>query len=54
MEQKLAGKPDPARDAGEFSQFSLLSQGDSKGWKFNREELHAARTETQRPDPPPH
>ncbi len=38
--EQLAGKPDPLRDADEFEQLSKSSQGDSKGWKFNREEAH--------------
>ena len=38
--QQLAGKADPASDAAEFERLSLQSNGDSKGWKFNREELH--------------
>ncbi len=36
LEQRC-GKIDPAEYAGEFER---LSQGDSRGWKFNREELH--------------
>jgi uncharacterized protein DUF6364 len=38
--EQLAGKPDPVRDAVEFERLSRLSQGNSKGWKFNREEAH--------------
>ena len=38
--EQLAGKPDPIRDADEFERLSKTSQGDSKGWKFNREEAH--------------
>ena len=38
--EQLAGKPDPDRDAEEFRRLSLLSQGNSKGWKFNRDEIH--------------
>jgi hypothetical protein len=38
--EQLAGKPDPDRDAEEFRRLSLLSQGNSNGWKFNRDERH--------------
>jgi antitoxin component of RelBE/YafQ-DinJ toxin-antitoxin module len=38
--EQLAGKPDPVRDADEFERLSQLSQGDSRGWKFDREEAH--------------
>jgi Family of unknown function (DUF6364) len=38
--EQLAGKADPAADAAEFERLSLEAKGDSKGWKFNREELH--------------
>lgn len=38
--EQLAGKSDPARDADEFERLSRLSQGNSNGWKFNREEIH--------------
>ena len=38
--EHLAGKPDPLRDADEFERLSQLSQGDSKGWKFSRDEAH--------------
>ena len=31
---------DPAEDAAEFELLSRLADGDSRGWKFNREELH--------------
>jgi len=31
---------DPAEDASEFERLSLRAEGDSRGWKFNREELH--------------
>jgi hypothetical protein len=36
----LAGKSDPNEDAAEFERLSRLAQGDSREWKFNREELH--------------
>lgn len=38
--EQLAGKRDAAIRAEEFARLSLLSHGDSKGWKFNREEIH--------------
>jgi hypothetical protein len=38
--EQLAGKTDPPEDAAEFERLSRLAQGDSRGWKFNREELH--------------
>jgi hypothetical protein len=38
--EQLAGKADPNADAEEFERLSRASQGDSRGWKFNREELH--------------
>lgn len=36
----LAGKSDPNEDAAEFERLSKLAHGDSRGWKFNRDELH--------------
>jgi hypothetical protein len=36
----LAGKSDPHADAAEFERLSRLARGNSRGWKFNREELH--------------
>lgn len=38
--EHLAGKTDPYADAAEFERLSRLAQGNSQGWKFNREELH--------------
>jgi hypothetical protein len=38
--EQLAGKSDPNEDAAEFERLSKLANGDSRGWKFNREELH--------------
>jgi hypothetical protein len=38
--EQLAGRSDPNADAEEFERLSRASQGDSHGWKFNREELH--------------
>jgi hypothetical protein len=36
--QKLAGGDDPERSIEEFNRLS--GQGDSRGWKFNRDEIH--------------
>jgi hypothetical protein len=36
--QKLAGGDDPERSIEEFKRLS--GQGDSRGWKFNRDEIH--------------
>jgi hypothetical protein len=41
--EQLAGKTDPIALAAEFEQLSLLANGHSRGWKFNREELHERR-----------
>ncbi|HEV2687482.1 MAG TPA: DUF6364 family protein [Bryobacteraceae bacterium] len=41
--EQLAGKSDLTADAEEFERLSRLAQGDSRGWKFNREELHERR-----------
>lgn len=41
--EELAGKSDPKGDAEEFERLSKISQGDSKGWKFDREEAHERR-----------
>jgi hypothetical protein len=38
--EELAGKTDPAADAEEFVRLSREANGRSRGWKFNREELH--------------
>jgi hypothetical protein len=38
--EQLAEKSDPNEDALEFERLSKLAHGDSRGWKFNREELH--------------
>jgi hypothetical protein len=39
MEQ-LAGKTDAETAAAEFERLSRASHGNSRPWKFNREELH--------------
>ncbi len=36
--QKLAGGDDPERSIAEFKRLS--GQGNSRGWKFNRGEIH--------------
>jgi hypothetical protein len=41
--EQLAGKTDPNADSAEFERLSRLAQGDSRGWKFDREELHQRR-----------
>jgi len=38
--EQLAGKADPNANAAEFEKLSRLAKGNSRGWKFNREELH--------------
>jgi hypothetical protein len=41
--EQFAGKTDPDADAAEFERLSLATQGDSHGWRFNRDELHERR-----------
>ena len=41
--EQFAGKIDPAADAAEFERLSRAAKGNSRGWKFNREELHERR-----------
>lgn len=41
--EQLAGMSDPVSDAEEFARLSRLANGNSKGWKFNREEIHERR-----------
>jgi len=38
--ENLAGNASAAADAAEFERLSHLAGGNSRGWKFNREELH--------------
>jgi hypothetical protein len=38
--EQFAGRRDPVGDAAEFTRLSRLSQGNSRGWKFNRKEIH--------------
>jgi hypothetical protein len=42
--EQLAGKADPNADAEEFEKLSRLAKGNSRGWKFNREEIHERRS----------
>ena len=41
--EQLAGKSDLSAVADEFERLSRESNGDSRGWKFNRDELHERR-----------
>ncbi len=41
--ERLAGITDPGADASEFEHLSYAAQGNSRGWKFNRDELHERR-----------
>lgn len=41
--EQLAGRIDPNADADEFERLSRAVRGNSRGWKFNREELHERR-----------
>ncbi len=41
--EQLAGQTDGAAAAAEFEELSRTAKGDSRGWKFNREELHERR-----------
>ena len=36
----VAGMHDNDNDAAEFERLSLMANGDSNGWKFDREEAH--------------
>ena len=38
--EQFVGKSDSNADAAEFERLSRAAQGNSGGWKFNREELH--------------
>ena len=39
--QTIAGGDDPERSIEEFKKLS--SQGNSRGWRFNRDEIHSRR-----------
>jgi hypothetical protein len=41
--EQLAGKSDPEADAAEFEKLSRLANGNSRAWKFDRDELHERR-----------
>jgi Family of unknown function (DUF6364)/Transcriptional activator of glycolytic enzymes len=41
--ERLAGKPDLEALAEEYGQLTRNAKGNSRGWKFNREELHERR-----------
>lgn len=41
--EQLAGKADPEADAAEFEKLSRLSAGNSRGWKFDHDEVHERR-----------
>jgi Ribbon-helix-helix protein, copG family len=41
--EQLIGKTDLASAAAEFERLSRPAQGNSHGWKFNRDELHDRR-----------
>ena len=38
--EQFVGKTDLKADATEFERLSRAAQGNARGWKFNREELH--------------
>jgi hypothetical protein len=41
--EQFAGITDPKADAAEFERLSRMAKGNSRGWKFNHEELHERR-----------
>jgi hypothetical protein len=41
--ERLAGKPDLEAAADEFRELTRNAKGNSRGWKFNREEIHERR-----------
>jgi len=41
--EQIAGESGAEADAEEFERLSRASQGDSHGWKFNRDELYESR-----------
>ena len=41
--EEFVGKSDSSADATEFERLSRAAQGNSRGWKFNRDELHERR-----------
>lgn len=48
--ERLPREPDPEADAAEFTRLSYLAHGHSKGWKFNREEIHERGQHARRED----
>jgi antitoxin component of RelBE/YafQ-DinJ toxin-antitoxin module len=38
--EQLTGKRDPRVLAAELKRLSLMANGDRRGWKFNRDEIH--------------
>jgi hypothetical protein len=47
--QTLVGGDDPERSIEEFKRLS--GQGHSRGWRFNRDEIHARRANARRANP---
>lgn len=47
--ENFAGKSDREEVVREFRRLSENPQGDSRGWKFNREELHERRLAVWQP-----
>lgn len=41
--ERFAGIVDPEADAAEFERLSREAKGDSRGWKFDRAEVHERR-----------
>ena len=41
--EQLAGKPDRAALVAEFRELTRTATGNSREWKFNREEIHERR-----------
>ena len=41
--ERLAGKPDLQALVAEFRELTRNARGNSRGWKFNREEIHERR-----------
>ena len=41
--EEFSGSTDREADAAEIEKLSRSSRGDSRGWKFDREELHKRR-----------
>lgn len=42
--QELAGEESADRDVAEMKELSARGRGRAKGWRFNRDEIHARRT----------